>query len=149
MSGAGPIGGPVARECVEAYVFVADPLELLIVRRPPHRQGGAWTVVAGGIEPTDADREAAVRRELREETGFDEPARITPLDWHLVFRAENGETWRLHAYAVEVPRRFPPTLSDEHDGYAWVTPEEAIRRLRFPDNHEVVRRLVGRLGATP
>ena len=136
----GPLG-PIVRECVEAYVFVAPPLSLLILRRPPDR-GSIWVPVSGKVEPTDTDYEAAVRRELAEETGLAHPRRVDPLDWHVPFVAPNGETWRLHAYAVEAPARFTPTLSDEHDAFAWLAPDEAVARLHFPDNRAAVERLV-------
>ena len=139
--------GPVARECVEGYLFVRAPLRLLVLRRPPSR-GAIWVPVSGKVEPTDVDLESALRRELREETGIAAPRTLVPLDWHVPFRAANGETWRLHAYAVELDRPGPPTLSDEHDAFAWVAPDEAIRRLHYSDNQEAVRRLVARLGPT-
>jgi len=135
----------IDRECVEGYVFVAEPLELLALRRPPDR-GRYWVPVSGKVEPSDADLESALRRELREETGLAEPRRIVPLDWHVPFRAPNGERWRLHGYAVEVPERFTPRLSEEHEAFAWVAPEEAIRRFHFPDNREAVRRLLSVVG---
>jgi lipoyl(octanoyl) transferase len=143
----GPLG-PVVRECVEAYVYARDPVRLLVLRRPPDR-GGFWVPVSGKVEPTDADLPAAVRRELGEETGLDDPRAVAPLDWHVPFVAPNGETWRLHAYGVEVARPFPPTLSEEHDAFDWVAPDEAIRRLHFPDNQEAVRRLLARLVDDP
>lgn len=136
--------GPVARECVEGYLFSRSPLALLIFRRPPAR-GRIWVPVSGKVEPTDADFEAAVRREVREETGLERPRGVVPLDWHVPFRADNGETWRLHAYAIEVETGFLPRIGPEHDAFEWVGVDEAIRRLHFPDNQEAVRRLVARL----
>ena len=137
----GPTGPTIARECVEGYIFTLQPLELLILRRPPRRDR-IWVPVSGKVEPDDADLESALRRELREETALAEPRRVFSLDWHVPFTASNGETWRLHAYGVEVPSSFPPILSAEHDAFAWVSPDEAVRRLHFPDNQEAVRRLV-------
>jgi dihydroneopterin triphosphate diphosphatase len=136
----------IARECVEGYVFARPPLELLLLRRPPAR-GRIWVPVSGKVEPTDADLESALRRELREETGLTAPRHVEPLDWHVPFPASNGETWRLHAYAVEVDRPTPVALGDEHEAFAWLAPEEAIRRLHYPDNQDAVRRLLERLGA--
>jgi len=139
----GPLG-PVVRECVEGYVYVATPLQLLVLQRPPERQHGIWIPVTGKVEPTDPDLEAAVLREVREETGLTEPRELWPLDWHVPFRAVNGETWRLHAYALRVDRPFPPTLSAEHVAFAWLSPAEAVERLHYPDNREAVGRLVQR-----
>ena len=133
--------GPVARECVEGYVFARAPFELLLLRRPPSRDR-IWVPVSGKVEPEDRDLEAALRRELREETGLSDPGAIAPLDWHVKFRVPNGEIWRLHAYAVEVARPFEPRLSDEHEAWAWVVPEEAVRRLHYPDNRDAVGLLV-------
>ncbi len=137
--------GPVVRECVEGYLFGREPLEFLLLRRPPSR-GSIWVPVSGKVEPTDADLETAVRREVLEETGLSTPRSVFPLDWHVPFRADNGETWRLHAYGIEVAERFTPRLGPEHDAFRWVPLETALSELHFPDNREAVRRLVGRLG---
>jgi 8-oxo-dGTP pyrophosphatase MutT (NUDIX family) len=137
--------GPVARECVEGYLFAGDPVELLLFRRPPAR-GRVWVPVSGKVDPSDVDFESALRRELLEETGLTDPRKVVDLDWHVPFVADNGETWRLHAYAVEVTRSFAPRLSSEHDLAEWVTAEEAVRRLHFEDNRDAVRRLLERVG---
>jgi 8-oxo-dGTP pyrophosphatase MutT (NUDIX family) len=142
-----PDPGPIARECVEGYLFAAPPLELLLFRRPPAR-GRIWVPVSGKVDPSDPDFESALRRELLEETGLRSPRRIVALDWHVPFRADNGETWRLHAYAVEVARDFEPQLSHEHEASEWVTPDEAVRRLHFDDNRAAVHRLLERVGAS-
>jgi 8-oxo-dGTP pyrophosphatase MutT (NUDIX family) len=137
--------GAIARECVEGYLFAEPPVELLLFRRPPAR-GRIWVPVSGKVDRSDADFESALRRELVEETGLRSPRRIVPLDWHVPFTADNGETWRLHAYAVEVGRDFTPRLSGEHEAAEWVTPEEAVHRLHFEDNRAAVRRLLERIG---
>jgi len=139
---------PIARECVEGYVFVRAPLRLLLLRRPASRDR-IWVPVSGKVEPSDADLEAALRRELREETGVEHPRSLFPLDWHVPFQVPSGETWRLHAYGVELERADPPTLSDEHEEYAWLPVDEAIARLHYPDNRDAVRRLCARLEAPP
>jgi 8-oxo-dGTP pyrophosphatase MutT (NUDIX family) len=136
-----PEPGAIARECVEGYLFAEPPVELLLFRRPPAR-GQIWVPVSGKVEPSDPDLESALRRELVEETGLRSPRRIVPLDWHVSFIADHGETWRLHAYAVEVGRDFTPRLSGEHEAAEWVTPEEAVRRLHYEDNRDAVHRLL-------
>jgi 8-oxo-dGTP pyrophosphatase MutT (NUDIX family) len=137
--------GPVAKECVEGYLFASPPLELLLFRRPPAR-GRIWVPVSGKVEPTDRDFPSALGREVEEETGLSlRPEELIDLDWHVPFRADNGETWRLHAFAVEVPRSFQPRLSPEHEAAEWVSAEEAVRRLHFEDNRAAVERLRERL----
>ena len=140
--------GPVVRECVEGYLFARSPLELLLFRRPPSR-GRIWVPISGKVDPSDRDLEAALRRELKEETGLVHPLRLFPLEWHVRFRSDNGETWRLHAYGVEVAREFTPVLSAEHEESRWVAPEEGVALLHYDDNRTAVERLVARLSASP
>ena len=137
--------GPVAKECVEGYLFASPPLELLIFRRTPAR-GRVWGPVQGKVEPSDRDYPSAICREVEEETGLvSRPERFIDLDWHVPFRADNGETWRLHAFALEVPRSFQPRLSEEHEAAEWVSAEEAGHRLYYDDNRAAVERLRDRL----
>ncbi|MGD0587822.1 MAG: NUDIX domain-containing protein [Thermoplasmata archaeon] len=133
--------GPVAKECVEGYLFASPPLALLLFRRPPSR-GQIWVPVSGKVEPSDRDLPSAVCREIEEETGFiSPPDGLIDLDWQVPFRADNGETWRLHAFALEVPPSFEPRLSHEHEAAEWVSAETALARLHFDDNRKAVERL--------
>jgi 8-oxo-dGTP pyrophosphatase MutT (NUDIX family) len=136
----------VAQECVEGYLYASPPLELLLFRRPPAR-GRIWVPVSGKVETTDRDLASALCREVEEETGFvARPDRLIDLDWQVPFRMDSGETWRLHAFALEVPRSFVPRLSPEHEAFEWVSAEESVRRLHFEDNRAAVERLRERLG---
>src|SRR5271155_1456794 len=126
---------PVARECVEGYLYAIDPLRILVFRRPPSR-GSIWVPISGKVDPGDATLGEALLRELEEETGLRAPRRVLPLDWEVPFRADHGEVWRLHAYAVEVAHDFVPRLSTEHEACEWVAPSEAVARLHYPDNQQ-------------
>ncbi len=135
----------VDQECVEGYLYHTHPLELLVLRRPPSR-GRVWVPVSGKVDPSDATFLAALRREILEETGFDELPNVFPLDWSVPFEGPDGRRWRLHAYGVELRAALAPRLSDEHEAFAWVAPDEALRRLYYEDNREAVRRLLARVG---
>ena len=140
----------IDREVVQAYLFSNQPLRLLIFHRTPEKAGvggGFWSPVSGRVEPSDRSYEAAMRREVREETSLAQPRRIVPLDWEVIFDAPNhsGEVWRLHAYGVEVEPGWTPMLNDEHDAFEWVTVSEAVSRLHYGDDREAVGRLVERL----
>jgi 8-oxo-dGTP pyrophosphatase MutT (NUDIX family) len=138
--------GPIAQECVEAYLFSGRPPRVLIFRRPPSRNR-IWVPVSGKVDPTDASFEAALRRELAEETGFRDPLRVFPLDWEVPFDGPDGRKWRLHAYGVELRTEETPTLSDEHEAFEWTTPVEARRRLHYEDNRAAIDRLLEKLGS--
>ena len=139
-------GPPVAQECVEAYIFAGRPPRLLLLRRPPSR-GRIWVPMSGKVDPDDPGLEAALRRELAEETGFTEPRRVFPLEWDVRFDGPDGRPWRLHAFGVELEDEAVPRLSAEHDAFAWVTPGEAVARLHYPDNQQAVTLLFERLVA--
>lgn len=140
-----PDVGPVAQECVEAYLFAFPPLRVLLFRRPPER-ASIWVPVSGKVDPGDVDFPAALRRELAEETGLVDPVRTVDLDWHVRFAGVDGKPWRLHAYAVEVPAGWTPRLSREHEAFEWVDADEARRRLHYEDNRAAIDRLRERLG---
>ncbi len=139
---------PVAQECVEAYLFHGRPPRFLILRRPPER-GRIWVPVSGKVDPSDLDLEAALRRELTEETGLTEFRSLFSLDWHVRFDGPDGRPWRLHAYGVELPAAVTPTLSREHEAFEWVEGVEAERRLHYEDNREAVRRVRRRCDPGP
>ncbi|MCI4368763.1 MAG: NUDIX domain-containing protein [Thermoplasmata archaeon] len=137
---------PIDQECVEGYLFAGRPPRLLILRRPPSRDS-IWVPVSGKVERHDADWEAALRREIREETGVGEFVQVFPLDWHVPFEGPDGRRWRLHAYGAELKTELKPTLSREHEAFEWLAPDEACRRLHYPDNREAVSLLVALLAA--
>jgi 8-oxo-dGTP pyrophosphatase MutT (NUDIX family)/GNAT superfamily N-acetyltransferase len=74
---------------------------------------GTWGTWGGAIDPDEKDPEAAVRRELVEETGCDQTARLEPL---LVFR-KRGFTY--HNFLAIVQDEFEPQLNWENDGSQW------------------------------
>ncbi len=141
MSGSPP---RIDRECIEGFLFVRQPLQILLFRRRPSR-GRIWVPIQGKVDPSDRTLSAALHRELREETGFRIFQSVAPLHWVVRFRGLNGKLWRLHAFAVELPRRRNPRLNDEHDAFEWLDPSEALRRLHYPDNRAALRRLLRRV----
>ncbi|MDX6298753.1 MAG: aminoglycoside 6-N-acetyltransferase [Nocardioidaceae bacterium] len=97
--------------------------EVLVLHRSTPGEGfegdWAWTSPAGCRQPGEAVYPAALR-ELAEEAGIAGPA-----PWAV----DLGGDWA--CFAVDVPSETVVDLVDpEHDGYAWVGPEEAVRRIR-------------------
>jgi lipoyl(octanoyl) transferase len=133
-----------------SVVPVAPDGRILLLRRTSDR-GGFWQQVTGRIESGEAP-EATARRELLEETGAD--ARIEPLGYRHAFaldpslnRVRPGELVIVEeiAFAARLPPGFVPTLSDEHSEHAWVTPDDAVGRLRFAGLRRAVQLAASRL----
>lgn len=137
--------GRVDQECVEGYLFVRRPFQVVLFRRPPSR-GRIWVPISGKVDPGDRNLSQALRREIREETGFRGIRRLFPLRWVFRFRGPGGGRWRLHAFAVELPARATPRLSEEHDAFEWLDPAAALARLHYRDNRAALRILVRRVG---
>jgi lipoyl(octanoyl) transferase len=116
----------------EVVIAVARGAEFLVLLRAPYKQG-YWHLVSGRVEPGESDAEAAAR-ELHEETGL-ETATLDDLGDDLSY-----DGVRVHAFAVQAPEGWEPTLNEEHDDYRWCSLADAIALIRFEEPRDAVRR---------
>ncbi len=116
-----------------AIVHTADPLRILLLRRPAHRAAG-WQPVTGRLEPHDATPEAACVREIREETGFEPPTELVDLLHETTFIGYDGHTYHQRTFAARYEREMTPVLSAEHEQARWVDVSEALEMLTWADN---------------
>lgn len=102
---------------------------------------GHWDFPKGNIEPGESDIQT-VRREVYEETG------ITDLEFVFGFREKieyyyrrGGETVHKEViFYLAKTRQKEVRLSYEHKGYAWLTFEEAYKRVTYKNSKEVLRK---------
>lgn len=131
----------------EIVVVVRRGPEVLVMRRAPERLG-YWSLVAGGLEPNETPLEAA-QRELFEEAGLQAVVRPLPralsyslLDDPPAIRARYApgiETVTVHAFVVDAPVKWEPTLDAEHDLYEWCDLDEALALLEYDTTKDAVR----------
>jgi 8-oxo-dGTP pyrophosphatase MutT (NUDIX family) len=126
----------------EVLIHVRRGDEFLVAHRAPDG-GGYWHTIAGGVEPGE-EPEAAARRELREETGF-EAESLEPLGGFAYVREsweeEAGLRVHVHAFLVDVQPGWEPQLDAEHDEYRWCLRDDAIELLFWPEPAELLRAL--------
>ena len=122
----------------------ADRLEILLIRRAPHRIfPGLWQCVTGGVEPGERVPQAAMR-EVLEETGLGqgELEAFYDLDQVAPFYDEGSDAVVVSAiFAARVRPDAEARPSWEHDGLRWVPAVEAPGLAIWPSYAESVRRV--------
>lgn len=105
--------------------------EWLLFRRAPHvAYGGTWRMVGGKTRPGEPGWRAALR-EVHEETGA-VPARAWALPSVNAFYEWREDRLSLApAFAAELTA--DPVLNHEHDLHAWLSVDEAVALLAWPE----------------
>ncbi len=120
-------------ELVEAAGgLVVDDGRVLLVHRPRYDD---WSLPKGKLDPGETF-EAAALREVEEEAGLRcalgaelEPVRYTD---------QRGRPKIVRYWAMTVLERAPFAPNEEVDELAWLAPDEAVARLTYPHDRELV-----------
>lgn len=96
-----------------AFVVAADTGRILMQKRGKDGDfAGTWGQFGGGMEPGET-REAAVQRELAEETGYTGPIFMRAL------KANVDAHFTYHNHAAVVPSEFTPVTNGETEDHVW------------------------------
>jgi 8-oxo-dGTP diphosphatase len=135
--------GEAGETCVivaAGAVVVDDRGRVLLVRRGHAPSAGEWTLPGGRVEAGETP-EAAVVRELREETAL---AGRVVASLGVVTLTREGATYAIHEYLVEcLDAASEPSAARAGDDAAdvrWVAPDALVALGVRPDAIAVIRR---------
>lgn len=111
-------------------------LEVLLIHRPRYDD---WSWPKGKLDEGETLPECAARETL-EEVGLTVTLGLPLPSTH--YTLNSGASKEVWYWAAEVPRREPSPDGDEVDRTAWVSPEEARRRLSNETDREPLEALV-------
>lgn len=112
------------------------PAFLLLRRAEETPYAGDWRMVGGKIQGGEAAWESA-RRELEEETQLAVEHFWALPSVNAFYEWEADRINLAPAFAVEVSGA--PVLNHEHDAHAWLSAEEAVARLAWPEQQRLLR----------
>jgi dATP pyrophosphohydrolase len=133
---------------VNVYCFsIVDGVVKYLLLKRTSRHNPCWQGVTGGVEQGE-EFLAAATREVIEETEL-LPLVVLPVNFlysypvpvystHVFDRP--AKTIEEHVFIAQIDsEEMAPTLSEEHDQYAWVDVDEAYEMLSWPDNKKAIR----------
>ncbi|MEM1535292.1 MAG: NUDIX domain-containing protein [Candidatus Pacearchaeota archaeon] len=132
----------VAREVsAGAIIFYSEKGKIyyLILYRAPHGNFKEYYgFVQGNVEKGEEARDT-VLREAREEAGLD--IKLIPNfkeKIHYFYQRDNKTISKDVIFFLAEAKTNKVKLSEEHDGYFWLTYDEALKKLRFKNQKEIL-----------
>jgi bis(5'-nucleosidyl)-tetraphosphatase len=104
-----------------------------------HYNAGHWDFPKGHIEKNETEEETA-KRELMEETGISASKTTEGFKERIAFyyNFEGQNRFKEVTYFLMETKETAITLSHEHKGYAWLTYDEAMKKLTFDNAKNVL-----------
>ena len=107
-------------------------IKYLLLKRTKE-DGGFWQPMTGTLNDGES-LEECLAREMKEETGIKEYARIIKnVDKFEWIKPKKG-TMTEYVFGIEVDKNTEIKISDEHDAYIWCLFDEALKKLEKINN---------------
>jgi 8-oxo-dGTP pyrophosphatase MutT (NUDIX family) len=111
--------------CSGALFYAKKTGRFLLLQKSHGKHAGTWGLV-GGTNISGETPWQGLQREIAEEIGaIPEILKTIPLETFV----SNDTVFNFHTYLCVIDAEFVPILSDEHDGWAWVTIDRAPKPL--------------------
>jgi ADP-ribose pyrophosphatase YjhB (NUDIX family) len=111
--------------CSGALFYSKSTRRILLLQKATGKHAGTWGLVGG----TNIEGESAwqgLQREIQEEIGLMPSIKKTiPLETFV----SNDSVFNFHTYLCVIDNEFIPTLSSEHQGWAWCSIDGAPKPL--------------------
>lgn len=122
-------------------ILVSPDDKILILRRANYMKkfGGKWGFVGGSIDDKDKDSRAAIKREVKEETGWE-------LTWNEEHEAElfdkiTHEDGSITEYwIIKLETKPEIKISREHSKYEWYEIENNKDYKWMPDVYQIIQK---------
>lgn len=122
-----------------AYRIVEEKPEFLLFKRAKGKiYQGQWRMTGGKVESGETYWQAALR-ELKEETGLTPVLFWTIPSVNTFYEHKSDTVHHIPAFAAQLQTDQIPDLDDEHTEYEWLTLEQAVKRISWPEQRRLLK----------
>lgn len=122
-------------------ILVSPDDKILILRRANYikKFGGKWGFVGGSIDDKDKDSKAAIKREIKEETGWE-------LTWNeehemkLFDKINHQDNSSTEYWLIKLESEPEIKISREHSKYEWYEIENDKDYKWMPDVYQIIQK---------
>ena len=122
-------------------ILVSPDDKILILRRANYMKkfGGKWGFIGGSIDSKDKDSKAAIKREIKEETGYE-------LTWNeehemkLFDKINHQDNSSTEYWLIKLESEPEIKISREHSKYEWYEIENDKDYKWMPDVYQIIQK---------
>ena len=121
----------IDRTNVQVFLYTRNPDFKILILNGSQERGGFWQPITGGIEEGENTYDT-IKREVFEETGFQDIEKVYDLDYTFTYKAPISRKWMKDiCFGVLIDKIFEVCLSDEHEEYIWCNEKETKQILKW------------------